>query len=104
MKSRPWSGLLRNVRDRLDATMLVVEHDIVFIADLADRLVAMDRGTVLMSGATAATSSTLALVGGGLPRLLKKGWWRSGFATTTTPTRRRWTGMRTPSSDLSGTV
>ncbi|HEX4433247.1 MAG TPA: MFS transporter [Acidimicrobiales bacterium] len=43
-------GLLRNVRDRLDATMLVVEHDIAFIAELADRLIAMDRGTVLASG------------------------------------------------------
>ena len=30
--------------------MLVVEHDIAFIAELADRLVAMDRGTVLTSG------------------------------------------------------
>ena len=44
-------GLLRNVRDRLDATLLVVEHDIAFIAELADRLVAMDRGAVLASGA-----------------------------------------------------
>jgi ABC-type branched-subunit amino acid transport system ATPase component/MFS family permease len=43
-------GLLRNVRDRLDATMLVVEHDIAFVAELADRLVAMDRGAVLASG------------------------------------------------------
>ena len=43
-------GLLRTVQDRLDATMLVVEHDIAFIAELADRLVAMDRGTVLTSG------------------------------------------------------
>jgi ABC-type branched-subunit amino acid transport system ATPase component len=43
-------GLLRTVRDRLDATMLVVEHDIAFIAELADRLVAMDRGAVLASG------------------------------------------------------
>jgi len=43
-------GLLRTVRDRLDATMLIVEHDIAFIAQLADRLVAMDRGTVLTSG------------------------------------------------------
>ena len=42
--------LLRNVRDRLDATMLVVEHDIAFIAELADHLVAMDRGAVLASG------------------------------------------------------
>jgi ABC-type branched-subunit amino acid transport system ATPase component/MFS family permease len=43
-------GLLRNVRDRLDATMLVVEHDIAFIAELADALVAMDRGAVLAVG------------------------------------------------------
>ncbi|HVT42584.1 MAG TPA: MFS transporter [Acidimicrobiales bacterium] len=43
-------GLLRGVRDRLGATLLVVEHDIAFIAELADRLVAMDRGTVLTSG------------------------------------------------------
>jgi branched-chain amino acid transport system ATP-binding protein len=42
--------LLRGVRDRLGATMLVVEHDIAFIAELADRLVAMDRGAVLISG------------------------------------------------------
>jgi len=43
--------LLRNVRDRLDATLLVVEHDISFVAELADRLIAMDRGAVLASGA-----------------------------------------------------
>ncbi|HXY27768.1 MAG TPA: ATP-binding cassette domain-containing protein, partial [Acidimicrobiales bacterium] len=43
-------GLLRSVRDRLDATLLVVEHDIAFVAELADRLVAMDRGSVLVSG------------------------------------------------------
>ena len=43
-------GLLRSVRGRLDATLLVVEHDIAFIAELADRLVAMDRGAVLLSG------------------------------------------------------
>ncbi|HEX4175864.1 MAG TPA: ATP-binding cassette domain-containing protein, partial [Acidimicrobiales bacterium] len=43
-------GLLRNVRDQLDATMLIVEHDIAFIAELADRLVAMDRGAVIANG------------------------------------------------------
>jgi branched-chain amino acid transport system ATP-binding protein len=44
-------GLLRRVRDQLDATLLVVEHDIGFIAELADRLVAMDRGEVIANGA-----------------------------------------------------
>jgi branched-chain amino acid transport system ATP-binding protein len=42
--------LLRNVRAQLDATLIIVEHDITFIAGLADRLVAMDRGSVLVSG------------------------------------------------------
>ena len=42
--------LLRNVRAQLDATLLIVEHDITFIGGLADRLVAMDRGSVLVSG------------------------------------------------------
>jgi branched-chain amino acid transport system ATP-binding protein len=47
-------GLLRRVRDQLDATLLVVEHDIGFIAELADRLVAMDQGEVIASGAPSA--------------------------------------------------
>ncbi len=42
--------LLRNVRDRLDATLLIVEHDIAFIAELADRLIALDRGAVIAAG------------------------------------------------------
>ena len=41
--------LLRNLRDP-QATFIVVEHDIAFIAELADRLVALDRGAVLASG------------------------------------------------------
>ena len=43
-------GLMRRVRDQLDATLLIVEHDIGFIAELADRLVAMDRGRVIANG------------------------------------------------------
>ena len=43
--------LLRGVRRRLGATLVVVEHDIAFIAELADRLVALDRGRVLAAGA-----------------------------------------------------
>jgi branched-chain amino acid transport system ATP-binding protein len=54
-------ALLRNVRDRLDATLLVVEHDIAFIAELADRLVAMDRGGVLASGVPRAVLETPAV-------------------------------------------
>ena len=42
--------LLHRVRAELDATLVVVEHDIAFVAGLADTLVAMDRGTVLAAG------------------------------------------------------
>jgi branched-chain amino acid transport system ATP-binding protein len=42
--------LLRRVRDELDATLLIVEHDIAFIAGVSDRLIALDRGTVIMAG------------------------------------------------------
>ena len=77
-------GLLRSVRDRLDATMLVVEHDIAFIAELADRMVAMDQGAVLTSGPPRDVLES-PLVGeaflGSDPLALS----RSG-ATTTTPT------------------
>ena len=42
--------LLRRVQRTLGATLLVVEHDISFVATLADRLVALDRGAVLAEG------------------------------------------------------
>ncbi len=75
-------ALLRNVRDRLDATMLVVEHDIAFIADLADRLVAMDRGTVLMSGAPPDVLDSPVVV----EAFLGSGLSRSSATTTTVTT------------------
>ncbi len=78
-------GLLRNVRDRLDATMLVVEHDIAFIAELADRLVAMDRGAVLASGPPRDVLDSPAVVEaflGSDPLALS----RSGAAATPAPT------------------
>jgi branched-chain amino acid transport system ATP-binding protein len=43
-------GLLARVQRTLGATVLVVEHDIGFVASLSDRLVALDRGTVLAVG------------------------------------------------------
>ena len=77
-------GLLRTVRDRLGATMLVVEHDIAFIAELADRLVAMDRGSVLAVGTPRQVLESPAVVEaflGSDPLALA----RSGPATTTAP-------------------
>lgn len=42
--------LLVGVAAELGATLVVVEHDIAFVADLADRLVALDQGEVLACG------------------------------------------------------
>ena len=42
--------LLTNLRDRLDATLLVVEHDLGLISRVADRLVAMDQGRIVTVG------------------------------------------------------
>ena len=42
--------LLRTIKDDLDLTLLVIEHDIPLIMGLADRIVAMDAGRVIAVG------------------------------------------------------
>jgi branched-chain amino acid transport system ATP-binding protein len=42
--------LLINLRDHLDATLLVVEHDIHLVSTVAGRLVAMDQGLLIADG------------------------------------------------------
>ncbi|OHV33211.1 MULTISPECIES: ABC transporter permease subunit [Pseudofrankia] len=42
--------LLRRLKDELDLTMLVIEHDIPLIMGMADRVVVMDVGTVIADG------------------------------------------------------
>ena len=42
--------VLLGLRDRLDATLLVIEHDIALISSIADRLVALDQGSVMTTG------------------------------------------------------
>jgi ABC-type branched-subunit amino acid transport system ATPase component len=42
--------LLVRVQHGLDATLVIVEHDIAFVSGLADRLVALDEGAVLAEG------------------------------------------------------
>ena len=42
--------LLREVKDELDLTLLIIEHDIPLIMGLADRIVAMDAGMVISTG------------------------------------------------------
>lgn len=43
--------MLPGVRESLDLSMIVVEHDLAFISSVADRLVCMDLGRELASGA-----------------------------------------------------
>jgi branched-chain amino acid transport system ATP-binding protein len=42
--------LLLRLRDHLDATLLVVEHDLSLVSTVSDRLVALDQGRVVVSG------------------------------------------------------
>jgi ABC-type branched-subunit amino acid transport system ATPase component len=53
--------LLRTVRDQLDATLLIVEHDIAFIAEVSGRLIALDRGAVITAGEPRAVLETPAV-------------------------------------------
>jgi branched-chain amino acid transport system ATP-binding protein len=50
--------LLRSVQVQLDATLLIVEHDIAFIAGVSDRLIAFDRGQVIAAGEPRAVLET----------------------------------------------
>jgi branched-chain amino acid transport system ATP-binding protein len=42
--------LLRQVRDHLGCSMLVIEHDMPLITNLADRMYALDQGRIIVEG------------------------------------------------------
>lgn len=44
------SALLRRVRDEMDASMLIVEHDVRFLTGLSDRIYVLDQGRIIASG------------------------------------------------------
>jgi len=54
--------LIRRIRDEMGASVIVVEHDIPLVEEVADRMVAMDRGRVLAVGTPAAVLSDPAVV------------------------------------------
>ena len=47
------ASVLLGLRDRLGASLLVIEHDISLIASISDRLIALDQGAIVASGAPA---------------------------------------------------
>jgi ABC-type branched-subunit amino acid transport system ATPase component/ABC-type branched-subunit amino acid transport system permease subunit len=52
-EARALAPLLRRVRDETGVSMLLVEHDVALVADVADRIVGMDAGRVLVTGTPA---------------------------------------------------
>jgi ABC-type branched-subunit amino acid transport system ATPase component len=42
--------LVRRIRDEMGASLVIVEHDIPLVEEVADRLVALDRGRLLSAG------------------------------------------------------
>lgn len=46
-------ALLQRLKTQLDTTLVVIEHDIPLIMDLADEIVAMDTGRIIAAGAPA---------------------------------------------------
>jgi ABC-type branched-subunit amino acid transport system ATPase component/ABC-type branched-subunit amino acid transport system permease subunit len=70
-------GLLRDLKESLDLTLVVIEHDIPMIMGLADRIVAMDAGAVVTSGKPAAVQRNPRVVesylGGKLEAIYRSG-------------------------------
>jgi branched-chain amino acid transport system ATP-binding protein len=55
-------AMLLRIRDELGCSMVVIEHDMPLIAQLSDRLVALEAGVVIASGEPAAVLSDPAVV------------------------------------------
>ena len=53
-ESEALAPLLLRLRDELDATLILIEHDMPLISAVADRLVALDRGHIISTGPPAA--------------------------------------------------
>ncbi|HEX4980155.1 MAG TPA: MFS transporter [Ilumatobacteraceae bacterium] len=44
--------VVRRLRDDMGASLFVIDHDLPFLTEISDRLVAMDRGQIIAAGAT----------------------------------------------------
>ena len=61
-ESAALAPLLLQVRDELDATLVVIEHDLTFLQSIADRLLALDLGRVVAEGEPRAVLADPAVV------------------------------------------
>jgi len=78
--------LLREIKQRLDLTLVVIEHDIPLIMGLADRIVAMDTGKVIAVGTPRAVAEDPQVIesylGGDMTAIYRSGDVRPGKAAT----------------------
>ena len=62
-EAEAFGPLLAQVRDQLDAAILVIEHDLGVLGDVADRIVALDHGRVIATGSPHAVLTDPAVTG-----------------------------------------
>jgi branched-chain amino acid transport system ATP-binding protein len=83
------AGLLQRVREELGAAFVVVEHDMTFIEEVSDRMVALDQGSVVADGAPAAVLTdphvVASLLGGDPLALARSGPGTRDVAAAATP-------------------
>jgi ABC-type branched-subunit amino acid transport system ATPase component len=83
--------LLRRIRDQLGASIVVIEHDMPLVTAVSDRLVALDQGRVIATGAPAAVLDDPAVVTaylGGNDAVVHRTGTRAG-APSAVPTERK---------------
>jgi ABC-type branched-subunit amino acid transport system ATPase component/ABC-type branched-subunit amino acid transport system permease subunit len=70
-------GLLRQVKEHLDTTLIVIEHDLPLINEISDRVIAMDVGKILAEGTPAQVQADPrvadAFLGGSLEAIARSG-------------------------------
>jgi ABC-type branched-subunit amino acid transport system ATPase component len=87
-ETEAFGPLLRWLRERLDCSVLLIEHDMPLITSVSDRLYALETGTVIAEGSPAAVIADPRVVASylGVDETAIR---RSGAATARPPRRRR---------------